>query len=349
MPTPVVADVQAVEEDGDAGEDIPLDISQDESRDKKNDSFMARTNDSDTDDRMSGVAGKDYIRSFPQSSGKTTSDKPAQSSSAPASDTFSRWMSGVKKWSQKQTAEITSGKTWLRTKQQISEQMGSANKTVDNELMAKVDAVKEMEHDLKVLSELTKELAGSMAKAAESQLALSACFEHLSKGSNDIAAELLYHQRAQDLMGKNSVGLIETLNFFRTQVLEFVKSKMAAVWAKYGQYDKCRIEYDACRMQYESLKDTQSPKLPAAEAKFLEAYNRMGDTRTVAFNALVEVDKQKTELLRKQLDGMSNAVVMYITGNHAGMEDARARLETAKQERLAPAERSPATTELGSL
>lgn len=55
-------------------------------------------------------------------------------------------------------------------------------------------------------------------------------------------------------MGKNSVGVIEAMNFFRQKVEDYVKEDVARVWGIVGVYENFRIEYDACRVDYEALK-----------------------------------------------------------------------------------------------
>jgi len=65
---------------------------------------------------------------------------------------------GLKSWSKKASADLASGKTVMRMRQQTKEYLGSTQKTVDNELISKIEAVKTMEHDLKVLVQLTMEV-----------------------------------------------------------------------------------------------------------------------------------------------------------------------------------------------
>jgi len=171
-----------------------------------------------------------------------------------------------------------------------------------------------------------RQVAIAMKKTAECQLGLAACFEHLTHSTQAAAPQLGYHQRVQDVMGKNSVGVIEALNFFRQQAEGFVKDDLAKAWAVVQVYEDYRIEYDACRVDYESLKDTQSPKLPQAEARFLDAYNCMSGARSTAYDSLVTAESSKAALFKKQLEGLSNAMVMYINGNQSGMEEASQRM-----------------------
>ena len=87
---------------------------------------------------------------------------------------------------------------------------------------------------------------------------------------------------------KRSSPIVSILNPFInwSDVIRFIKTKMSPAWKATADYEDARIAYDANRLSYEALKDTESSKLPAAETKFLESYNGMSDSRTIAMDAL---------------------------------------------------------------
>lgn len=295
---------------------------------------MSPSDSSETDQsRLSGMSGRDFVKAFPATSGTSRESTHKVSTSVvlqKTSDTLSSWWSGTKAWGKRQTDELRSGKAMLKMKQQIAERVNGASRTVDNELDAKINEVKEAEHDLKVLIEMTKEVTDCTTKMVEAQLGLSACFSHLSTTTSGAAPELAFHQRLQDLMAKNSAGLIEALSYFQAETDKFIKTKMSPAWKATADYEDARIAYDANRLSYEALKDTESSKLPAAETKFLESYNGMSDSRTIAMDALCLCEANKVEMFQSQLQGLSNAVNMFILGNHGGLEDALEKLQKTK-------------------
>ena len=76
----------------------------------------------------------------------------------------------------------------------------------------------------------------------------------------------------------------------------------------------------------------------------MESYNDMSDARTVAMSRLCECETLKIAMFQTQLQGLSNAVNMFIMGNHGGLEDALEKLEKSK---LALAD-APQTVTVGS-
>ena len=74
------------------------------------------------------------------------------------SNTLSKWGASFKAWGKKQSADLASGKMVMRMSQKTKELLGSTQKTVDNELIAKIESVKTLEHDLKVLIQLMIEV-----------------------------------------------------------------------------------------------------------------------------------------------------------------------------------------------
>lgn len=275
-------------------------------------------------DRSSGLVGRDFVKSPTEMPGEAPS---------PKASSMSGWMnrmSAKAKVLQSEAKEAMTAKNLNRMKQQFTELYKPQNKTVDVELAKLVETVQGSKLDLSNLIKLLKSLTKSMRASAEGQLALSACFEQFATTAPDAAPELSFHHRVQDLFGKNSVGLIEALNFFASKVEEFIAQDIEACGKQVAEYERQRVDYDACRVHFESLKDTNSPKLPGAEAAFLETYNKLSEIRTETWTALCNVERLKTELFQKELAGLMNAVSMYNSGNTSGFEDAVVKMNGAK-------------------
>mmetsp|Transcript_6549 Transcript_6549/g.19414 ORF Transcript_6549/g.19414 Transcript_6549/m.19414 type:complete len:232 (+) Transcript_6549:394-1089(+) len=210
---------------------------------------------------------------------------------------------------------------------QMAESVGMGKKTVDVELEKKVIEMKEGVHDLRVAAKLTETLAKTFKELTKDSLALSASFQHMGAATPGAAADLECHHRIQDVMSKNALCLVEALDFFKDEVGKFVTTEVVEAQAAVAKYDKTRVDYDALRVTFDSLKDTSSPKLPAAEAQFLEAYNTLTNVRGETWQQLCAVEEGRVKFFKTQLKALSNAYNMYLAGNTAGFEDAMAKLE----------------------
>lgn len=283
--------------------------------------------DTPDNDRSYGVGGKNF-QSNPSASKPKAPEKKREKSTLMAS-----WMErvnvAVKEVSEgmgKAAQEAMSAKGMRKVKQQITELVKPQSKTVDQELIVMVEKVESTRHDMLVMASLIETLTKSMKRTAEDHLALSACFEQFIPTSEDAAPHLAFHQTIMDLYGKNGVGLIEALNFFKSKTEEYVEKNIGAARKQVQVYEDQRIEYDARRVHFESLKETESPKLPGAEAAFLEAYNKLSEVRTETWTELCTVERVKCEFFNKELGGLVNAVSMFNSGNQSGFEEAMSKM-----------------------
>ena len=163
-------------------------------------------------------------------------------------------------------------------------------------------------------------MCGAQASLAE-QLA------EMSSDREDGSEHLACHARVQDLMGKNALGVAEGLHFFAKEMGRFIQEDLGAVHKLVAAYEGARLAYDEARGAYESLKATQSPKLPAVESRFLEAYNAMSDRRRALWAALCEAEEAENSMLKTQVSALGNAMQIFLTGSQAGFDAAMSTLE----------------------
>eukprot|EP00041_Stephanoeca_diplocostata_P025102 m.650369 g.650369 ORF g.650369 m.650369 type:complete len:318 (+) comp22671_c0_seq3:382-1335(+) len=283
--------------------------------------------DADDGSRSSGVLGRDFVKS--QGAAGEADNKEQKTSG------WSRFTSGLKKSIDQfgsEVKDLTTKKGFSKFRQQVAESMGTKNKTIDVELQNKIEVVKKGQNDMKVLGELVKQVAKTMAKLTEDQLALSACLQHLSEEHDDAQADFECHHRIQDVMSKNALCLIEAFKFFQEEIARFIKNELQPAWMQVNVYENTRVEYDACRLSFESLKssagtDSMSQKQRTAEAQLLEAYNRLSEVRGATWSKLCLVDARSIDMYKAQLKGLANAHAMYLTGNTAAFEEAMSKLD----------------------
>eukprot|EP00040_Diaphanoeca_grandis_P017139 m.89030 g.89030 ORF g.89030 m.89030 type:complete len:300 (-) comp26254_c0_seq1:140-1039(-) len=274
--------------------------------------------------RSSGVVGRNFTKSTP-----------SEEINPQDTSVTSKWWSGVTSASKTIWTDMKdnmTSKNVVRIRQQVAEMVKPQAKTVDAELAKLVETVKGARADLDNAQKLLDELTKSMKRQAQDQIALSLCLKQLADTTEDAAPMLSCQYRIQDVMSKNSVGLIEALSFLREQVKKFIAEDYVVITHQLGDYEKIRIDYDASRIHFESLKDTQSPKLPAAEATFLEAYNKLSEVRKETWSKLCKFQEKKVDLIKKEFGALMNAVSMFCNGNTSGFEDAMAKMNEDTEE-----------------
>lgn len=95
-------------------------------------------------------------------------------------------------------------------------------------------------------------------------------------------------------------------------------------------YDEKRVAYDAFRRDYEHLQNTNSPKLASIEKQYLEAYNNKCQARDTLMAKLSHIENTKSDILKKELLGLSNALEVYLGGNQSGFADSMEKLQAAQ-------------------
>ncbi|XP_061535505.1 arfaptin-1 isoform X2 [Phycodurus eques] len=215
--------------------------------------------------------------------------------------------------------------TYKCTRQILSEKLGRGSKTVDLDLEAQIDVLRENKRKYQNVIKLAQTFAAQLAEIMQTQRQLGDAFADLSLKTPELHEEFGYNADTQKLLSKNGETLLGAINFFINSVNTLVDKTIEDTMINIKQYEIARVEYDAYRTDLEELnlgpRDANTlPKIEQSQQLFQmhrDKYERMRNDVSVKLKFLEE---NKVKVLHNQLILFHNAIAAYFSGNHQQLE-----------------------------
>ncbi|MCL4138486.1 UNVERIFIED_CONTAM: hypothetical protein GTU68_062476 [Idotea baltica] len=216
------------------------------------------------------------------------------------------------------TIKTWSISTYKCTKQLISEKLGKSTKTVDSELEAQIETLRDTQRKYSQILRLARALSSHFYHVVQTQHQLGDAFADLAQKSPELQEEFIYNAETQRTLTKNGETLLGALNFFVNSVNTLCNKTMEDTLLTIKQYEQARIEYDAYRSDLETL--TEQPRAEVSSIRLEEAqrqfhsqkanYDRLRSDVAVKLKFLEE---NKVKVMHKQLLLFHNAISAYFT------------------------------------
>ncbi|XP_053259068.1 arfaptin-1 isoform X4 [Podarcis raffonei] len=215
--------------------------------------------------------------------------------------------------------------TYKCTRQIISEKLGRGSRTVDLELEAQIEILRDNKKKYENVLKLAQTLSTQLFQMVNTQRQLGDTFADLSLKSLELHEEFGYNADTQKLLAKNGETLLGAINFFIASVNTLVNKTIEDTLITVKQYESARIEYDAYRTDLEELnlgpRDANTlPKIEQSQQLFQihkEKYDKMRNDVSVKLKFLEE---NKVKVLHNQLVLFHNAIAAYFAGNQKQLE-----------------------------
>ncbi|KAM8879958.1 arfaptin-1 isoform 1-T1 [Spinachia spinachia] len=215
--------------------------------------------------------------------------------------------------------------TYKCTRQILSEKLGRGSRTVDVELEAQIEVLRDNKRKYQHVINLAQTLSSQLSQIMLTQKQLGDAFADLSLKSPELHEEFGYNAETQKLLSKNGETLLSAINFFISSVNTLVDKTIEDTLVNIKQYEFARVEYDAYRTDLEELnlgpRDAATmPKIELSQQQFQihrAKYERMRNNVAVKLKFLEE---NKVKVLHKQLILFHNAIAAYYAGNQQQLE-----------------------------
>ncbi|RUS81548.1 hypothetical protein EGW08_010678 [Elysia chlorotica] len=224
-----------------------------------------------------------------------------------------------------ETIKEWSMNTFKTTKQFLSERFGKATRTVDLELEASIEALRDTQKKYSNLLRLARAMTSHFHNVVYTQRLLGESFSELSQKSPELQEEFIYNCETQRTLVKNGEILLGALNFFISSVNTLCNKTIEDTLMTVKQYEAARLEYDAYRCDFETLES--GPREAATQSKLQEGRKKFDDHKT-KFERLrgdVQIkikflDENRIKVMHKQLLLFHNAISAYFSGNASALE-----------------------------
>ncbi|TNN75083.1 Arfaptin-2 [Liparis tanakae] len=215
--------------------------------------------------------------------------------------------------------------TYKCTKQMFSERFGKGSRTVDLELEAQIDVLRETKNKYETILRLATALTSHFQSMVQTQQALGDTFTELSQKSPELQDEFGYNAETQKLLCRNGEALLSAIGFFVSGIDTLINKTMEDTLMTIKLYENTRLEFDAYRSDLEE--QSLNPRDGAAMVRIEMAqqdyqihrdkYERLRSDVTIKLKFLEE---NKVKVMQKQLLLFHNAISAYFAGNQEQLE-----------------------------
>ncbi|XP_032389373.1 arfaptin-2b isoform X7 [Etheostoma spectabile] len=215
--------------------------------------------------------------------------------------------------------------TYKCTKQMISERFGRGSRTVDLELEAQIEVLRDTKKKYESVLRLARALTNHFYNMVQTQHALGDTFADLSQKSPELRDEFGYNAETQKLLCKNGETLLGAINFFVSSINTLVKKTMEDTLMTIKMYENARLEFDAYRSDLEELslgpRDAVAmARIDAAQQQYQVQKDKYERLRSDVIIKLKFLEENKVKVMHKQLLLFHNAISAYFAGNQQQLE-----------------------------
>ncbi|XP_045076324.1 arfaptin-2-like isoform X3 [Coregonus clupeaformis] len=215
--------------------------------------------------------------------------------------------------------------TYKCTKQMFSERFGRGSRTVDLELEAQIDVLRDTKRKYESVLRLTSALTSHFYNMVQTQQSLGDTFADLSQKSPELRDEFGYNAETQKLLCRNGEALLGAINFFVSSINTLVNKTMEDTLMTIKLYEAARLEFDAYRADLEELslgpRDAATMvRIEVSQQQYQvqrDKYERLRSDVTIKLKFLEE---NKVKVMHKQLLLFHNAISAYFAGNQQQLE-----------------------------
>ncbi|XP_017873909.1 PREDICTED: arfaptin-2 [Drosophila arizonae] len=213
--------------------------------------------------------------------------------------------------------------TYKCTRQIMLEKLGKSQRTVDSELEAQIEQLRETQRKYLSILRLTRAFSSHFQHVVASQQSLADAFADLAQKNPELQKEFICNSETQRNLTKNGELLLNALNFFISSVNTLCNKTIDDTLLTIRQYETARIEFDAYRMDLENSKPELTQAASSLEetqrsfAHHKDQYEKLRGDVAVKMQFL---DENRIKVMHKQLILLHNAIAAYFSGNAMALE-----------------------------
>ncbi|XP_015908339.1 arfaptin-2 isoform X2 [Parasteatoda tepidariorum] len=215
--------------------------------------------------------------------------------------------------------------TYKCTRQILSEKLGKGTRTIDAEMEAQIELLRDTQSKYLNILRLARALTSHFYNVVHTQHSLGEAFSELSHKSPELQEEFLYNADTQRSLSKNGENLLGALKFFVSSLNTLCNKTMDDTLLTVKQYESARLEYDAYRNDLEELMqnnqgNVMSSKVDETKKNYIAHKEKYEKLRADVSIKMKFLEENKVKVMHKQLLLFHNAVSAYFSGNQSLLE-----------------------------
>ncbi|ALC46508.1 CG17184 [Drosophila busckii] len=213
--------------------------------------------------------------------------------------------------------------TYKCTRQIMLEKLGKSQRTVDSDLEAQIEQLRDTQRKYLSILRLTRAFSSHFQHVVITQHSLADAFADLAQKNPELQKEFICNSETQRNLTKNGELLLNALNFFISSVNTLCNKTIDDTLLTIRQYETARIEFDAYRMDLENTKPELTQAASSLEetqrsyAHHKDQYEKLRGDVAIKMQFL---DENRIKVMHKQLILLHNAIAAYFSGNAMALE-----------------------------
>uniref|UniRef100_A0A8C7AS91 ARF interacting protein 1 n=1 Tax=Neovison vison TaxID=452646 RepID=A0A8C7AS91_NEOVI len=219
--------------------------------------------------------------------------------------------------------------TYKCTRQIISEKLGRGSRTVDLELEAQIDILRDNKKKYENILRLAQTLSTQLFQMVHTQRQLGDAFADLSLKSLELHEEFGYNADTQKLLAKNGETLLGAINFFIASVNTLVNKTIEDTLMTVKQYESASefvLHHLLCSyMPFTSdLLNLGFPDLSTLKSFLIYQEETCDKSPSISLPLVLMLGlmilRSQVKVLHNQLVLFHNAIAAYFAGNQKQLE-----------------------------
>ncbi|CAF0705775.1 unnamed protein product [Brachionus calyciflorus] len=218
------------------------------------------------------------------------------------------------------------------TRQIVSEKLGKSSRTVDPELEAQIENLREVKRKYEYVLSLATTLATNFQNTINTQKLLGETFAEMAQKSSELIDEFSINSETQRQLVRQGELLMNGLNHFTSSLKTLCHKTMDDTLLTIRNYEASRLEYDAYRFDLEAMKSApqneqklhEISNLEQEVINFREKYESLKKDVAIKIKFLNE---NRVKVMKKQLVLFQNAINSYFVGNYQGLKSSMKQID----------------------
>jgi hypothetical protein len=240
-----------------------------------------------------------------------------------------------------QNGPLETFKEWSKsaykcTKQIVSEKLGKTQRTIDPELEATINHLRELKKKYENILGLSNSLSLYFTNIVTTQRQLGDSFADLATKSPELIEEFNANAQTQRNLARHADTLIRGINQFVASLNTLCTKTIEDTLITIRNYEASRLEYDANRIELEHLKSSPQYEQKIQKVNILEQdisayrekYEKLKSDVSIKMRFL---DENRVKVMKKQLVLFHSSIAAFFTGNQSELEAQIKQLDLNQQ------------------
>lgn len=221
------------------------------------------------------------------------------------------------------TAKVESIKNWTvtkfkTTKQSVFEQLGKVEKTIDTEMDAKINNLRDIHQRYRDVYTAAKNYCETFTTLVHNQRMLAESFYQLSLKEAEIKHNLTEQSEVLRGYSHNGEELLKSLQYFVSSMETLCEKTIKDTLLTIQTYEQARLSFDVCRHELTSLRENvnaSTKDVSTSETKYNQQKLKYEQLKEDVRVKIALLDENRLKVMKAQLEVLEKELAKWFVTN----------------------------------